>query len=302
MIKNIKIPLITLVSFLILSSACSKKRIENNPELKTYLPLSTYFNTKKQQEQIFEIDSTATTPIIGQQGTIIYQNADLFMYPNGDSVHYPYYIGLIELYTPKDMIYYQMPTYGSNHILTTGGEIHIRAYKDSTELVLRPGKFYITYFPTASPDSSMEIFHGTTTGQVVDWIQSTDFLTLYVDSLANYYYRAYISSLGWINCDYFANYSGNMTTLNFISTTDDLSNAGIFIYFTGLKSILQVTNQTSESIPEGSNVKIICIAIDSNMLPYYYYQETTIGSSVSDIEVTMSPTTDAELETLLDNF
>jgi len=294
--KNVAILLLVII----LISSCSKKRLEDNPALKTYSSLNSYLDSKKQQEQTFEVDSLGTTPIIGQQGTVIYQSADIFMYPNGDSVHYPYYVGLIELYTPKDMIYYQMPTYGSNHILTTGGEIHVRAYKDSIELVLRPGKFYITYFPTSQPDSSMKIFHGSTSS-VVDWIQSTDYIQIQTDSLGNYSYRGYVSALGWINCDYFATYSGNMSTVNFSSTTDSLTNVGIFIYFPNLKSVMQVYNQTSQSIPEGSAVKIICIASDANLTPYYYYEETTIGSS-NNINVTMAQTTDADLETLLDNL
>ncbi len=296
----IKIAAILFLS-VVLFSNCSKKRLEDNPEMNTYASLNSYLDTKKQQEQTFEINSNGTGPIIGQQGTAIFQSADIFMYPNGDSVHYPYYVGLIELYTPKDMIYYQMPTYGSNHILTTGGEIHVRAYKDSTDLVLRPGKFYITYFPTSQPDSSMKIFHGNTLGSIVDWTQSSDFIQISIDSSGNYFYRSYVSALGWINGDYFANYSGNMTTISFTSSTDSLSNVGIFIYFTGLKSVMQVYNQTSASVPIGASVKIICIAADANMTPYYYYEETSISQNMS-IDVTMTQTTDTDLETLLDNF
>ncbi|MCD6366294.1 MAG: hypothetical protein J7L46_02005 [Bacteroidales bacterium] len=295
--KNAVIFLLVIISFF----SCSKKRLEDDPALKTYSSLNAYLDSKKQQEQAFEIDSLGTTPIIGQQGTVIYQSVDIFMYSNGDSVHYPYYIGLIELYTPKDMIYYQMPTYGSSHILTTGGEIHVRAYKDSAELVLRPGKFYITYFPTSQPDSSMKIFHGSIIGSVVDWVQSTDYIQLQTDSSGSFSYHGYVSALGWINCDYFATYSGNMTTVSFSSTTDSLANVGIFIYFPDLKSVMQVYNQTSQPIPEGTSVKIICIASDANLTPYYYYEETTIGSSNS-INVTMAQTTDVDLETLLDNL
>ncbi len=291
---------ILIVTGILLFSGCSKKRLEDNPAMNTYSPVNTYLNTKKQQEQVFEIDTLGTGPIIGQQGTQIYQSPDIFMYPNGDSVHYPYFVGLIELYTPKDMIYYQMPTYGSNHILTTGGEIYVRAYKDSTELVLRPGKFYITNFPTSVVDSSMKVFHGTESGSVVDWSQSTDYIQPISDSLG-YFYKTYLSALGWINCDYFSNYSGNMAPVSFSSSTDSLATVGIFIYITDLQSVMQVYNQTSFSIPEGTAIKIICIAVDAGMTPYYFYTELTVGSSNS-VDVTMTQTTDADLETLLDNL
>ncbi len=292
--KNAAIFLLAVLLF----SGCSKKRLENN---RPYLSLNSYLDSKKQQEQTFEIDTPATKPIIGQQGTTIYQSADIFMYPNGDSVHYPYYVGLVELYTPKDMIYYQMPTYGSGHILTTGGEIYVHAYKDSTDLVLRPGKTFSTYFPTTQPDSSMKIFHGSISDSIVNWSQSTDPIQLTTDSSGNNNYLGHISSLGWINCDYFANYSGDTTTISFSSITDSLANVGIFIYFPSLKSIMQVYNQTSQSIPVGISVKIICIAADTGMIPYYYYEEATISQGMT-VNVTMTQTTDADLETLLDNL
>lgn len=287
--------LIILISFL----SCSKKRIENDKTLDSYTSTNQYLDSRKQQEQIYEDNGQGSGPIIGQQGTELYVSADIFMYPNGDSVDYPYSIGLIELYKPKDMIYYQMPTYGSNHILFSGGEIHVRAFKDTTDLVLRPGRYYRTMFPADSINSSMKVFHGTETNGIVDWIQSTDYIQPVQDSLGiNYYFNTYASAIGWINCDYFASYSGVMAPVSFTSTTDDLSGVAIFIYFPDINSVMQVYNMTSASIPVGYSVKIICIGADNNMVPFYFYSTLTTSSSNS-VDVEMQQTTDADLDALL---
>ncbi len=282
---------------LMIFSGCSKKRLEDDQTLNSYTSTNQYLDSKKQQEQTFEDDGSGSGPIVGQRGTMLYGSIDIFMYPNGDSVQYPYSIGLIELYTPKDMIYAQMPTYGSNHILASGGVIHVRAFKDTTDLVLRPGRYYLAKFPTASIDQSMKVFHGTETGSIVDWAQSTDNMQYDSTSTPNYY-SAYATAIGWINCDYFASYTGTMAPVTFTSTTDDLSGVAIFIYFPDINSVMQVYNMTSVSIPAGLSVKIICIGADNSMTPFYFYTTLTTSSSNS-IDVEMQQTTDSDLDALL---
>ena len=86
----------------ILFSSCKKDRIESQEkQINDYQSMNNYFDTKKQHEQEFIIDTAGTGPIVGNQGTKIYVSKDLLMFPNGDSVHWPYTVKLIELYTPK---------------------------------------------------------------------------------------------------------------------------------------------------------------------------------------------------------
>ncbi len=278
--------------------SCKKDRIQPPPPqtLNAYTPVNTYLDTKKQQEQEFIITGPGNDTIIGNQGTRIYGGKNCLMLPNGDTVAYPYSVKLVELYTPKDMIYYQMPTVATGNILETDGEIRLRAFKGTQELSLKPLPCaYGIEMPNTSPKSYMNVFYGNNNGSFVDWTDSQVGFTT-----TAYGYLAYPNPLGWINCD---NKIGNGTgsTLTFTSSTDDLTNVGIFIYFTATKGLMQVYAASSGKIPNGSNVKIVMIGINSSGTLYSYTESRTVNANAT-INVSLSQTTDAALTSYLDGL
>lgn len=279
---------------------CSKERIETLEEekqLNEYQSINNYFIIKKQDEQEFIIDSSGTGPVIGNQGTKIWASKEKLMYANGDSVHWPYTIKLVELYTPKDMIYYEMPNLASGALLTTAGEVRIRAFKDGQELVLRPGMTWYVEMPSAAPVSGMNTFYGVDNGSYVNWSDSPagSFIT------TSYGYACEAAVLGWILCGKPASVSTTSTTYTFSSTTDNLQNVAKFVYFPNAKSLMQVYGLTSGAMPVGENCKIILIGVDSNNDLFHYYSNTTVGSS-NQVNVTLTAITDVNLTALLDSL
>lgn len=275
-------------------SSCKKDRIESQEkQINDYQSMNNYFDTKKQQEQEFIIDTAGTAPIVGNQGTKIYAAKDLLMFPNGDSVHWPYTVKIIELYTPKDMIYYQMPTIASVNLLTTGGEVRIRAFKDGQELVLRPTKTWTVEMPNASPLSGMQIYYGVQSLSIIDW--SPNPASSYTTTA--YGYTGQIATLGWTACGKPASVSSTTTNYTFTSSVDNLQNVSAFIYFPTAKSLMQVYNQTSGAIPVSENAKIILMGMNGNEI-YYYYSETQISTS-NQISVTLTQISDASLTAIL---
>ena len=135
---NTKTSLLSIAAALCVSSiiifSCSKERIQPQTELNAYNSPNSYLDTKQESEQEFTIDSAGTGPIIGNQGTKIWTGKPCLQMPNGDTVIYPFKIKLVELYSPKQMIYYRMQTVASGNILETDGEIRLRAFKNNTEL------------------------------------------------------------------------------------------------------------------------------------------------------------------------
>ncbi len=281
---------ITLVNY-----SCKKDRIEPpvEEELNSYTPINSYLDSKKQQEQEFVITGPSNDTIIGNQGTKIYGGKNCLRYPNGDTVAYPFSIFLVELYTPKDMIYYQMPTVAGGNILETDGEIRLRATANGQDLTLVcPYGFEM---PNASPNSTMSIFLGTDNGNFVDWTDSgTPFTT------TSYGYLGYINAFGWLNCDNQVG-TGSGHTLTFTSSVDDLTNVGIFIHFPATGTIMQVYNQVSGLIPNGSSVNIVLMAMDANNQLFSYTETRTVNSSAT-IDIELNSTTDAALTSYLDNL
>ena len=291
---------LTFVSGMFLFSSCSKERIEAKEEedqMNNYQSMSSYYNTKKQEEQEFTIDSTGTGPIVGNHGTKIWPSKEKLMYTNGDSVHWPYTVKLIELYPPKDMIYYQMPNVSGGGLVTTSGEVRIRAFKDGQELVLRPTMTWTIEMPCASPLNNMKIYYGVENTSYVDWTPTPagDF-----NIVANGY-TGEIAKLGWVLCGKAANVSGTTTNYTFTSSVDNLQNVSTFIYFPNLKSLMQVYNQTSGNLPVGENVKILLIGMNSSNQLYYYYNHTQV-TSTTQVSVTLSPISDASLTAILDTL
>jgi hypothetical protein len=301
-VSKISVGLIFLSS--VLYYGCKKDRIEQQT-LNSYDSPDSYLDSKKQKEQEFTIDTTGTGPITGNQGTKIWGGKTCLMYPNGDSVYYPFTIKLVELYKPKDMIYYRMPTVAGGNILRTDGEIRLRAFKGATELVLRPNPCFAQIeMPNAAPRNDMSEFYGFETGGLPDWTDKpwtlgavAKYDTLF--KTTPYGYTGAIGRLGWINCDKFAN-SSPASTLTFESTVDDLANIRFFIYFPATKTVMLVYNNTSFNIPNGSAVKIIGIGTQGSNL-FSFYQTLTVNSSAA-INVEMAATTDADLTALLNGL
>lgn len=303
-----KLTLTLLCAFAIITAtnySCSKKRIEEEePTLNEYSSPNSYLDSKKQEEQEFIINSdSSNTPIQGNQGTQIWAGRSCLMFPNGDTVGLPYSVKLVELYTPKDMIYYRMPTVASDTILETDGEIRLRAFKNGTELLLRPGCSWPIMMPNTAPENYMRVFYGYDVSNYVDWTDNPASLgvsTSYIPNFAtntNGYLGATVR-LGWINCDVKRGSNINHH-LSFTSSTDILTNVAIFIYVPTYKTVMQVYNQTSGSIPDGTAVKIVAIAVNSSGTLYSFTQNMTVNSS-SSVEVTMSATTDPALTAVLD--
>lgn len=299
---------IAVCSFLFLSAAsyygCKKDRIKEQT-LNTYDSPDSYLDSKKPQEQEFEIDSSGTGPITGKDGTKIWQGRTCLMYPNGDSVAFPYIIKLVELYKPKDMIYYRMPTVAGGNILETDGEIRLRAFKNGTELVLRPNPCFAQIeMPNKAPQKGMNVFYGFEAGGRPDWTnnpKSLGTVSKYdsVFTTTAYGYQAAIGRLGWINCDKFAN-SSPASTLTFQSSVDDLTNIRFFIYLPATRTVMMVYDFQSFNIPNNMDVKIIGIAQNGGTL-YHFYKEMKVTAS-GPIDVEMKSISDADLTTLLTNL
>lgn len=296
--KKKQLNLLMLASFvaLLIGASCKKDRIETpEPEqLNAYEPVNTYLDQKKQQEQEFIITGPGNDTIIGNQGTKIYGSKNCLVDANNDTIDYPFSIFLVELYTPKDMIYWQMPTVASGNILETDGEIRLRAMKGTTELFLKPSCPYGIEMPNGNPNAAMTIWTGTDNGTFVDWTDSgVPFTT------TAYGYLGYVNSLGWINCDNQAATGGH--TVSFTSTVDDLTNVGIFLYLPATRTVMQGYSQTVASVPAGTAVEIVLMAMDSNGDLFSYTDSRTINGNTS-IDVTLTQTTDAALTAYLNGL
>lgn len=294
----------SILSLLVLAVAmgmgsCSEQRIEAN----SYESPNQFMMDNRAEEQVFVIDTGGQGgPIVGNQGTRLWGDSSIFMFPDGGAVAYPFTIKLIELYTPKDMILYAMPTVAQGNLLVTGGEIRVRAFKDDVELVLRPDRNYFALFPTADPDPAMRLFGGQQMGDIVDWVQLSDTDFTIVQDSAGTFYGAIVPQMGWINCDYFyGSDPDSLTTITYTSENDELDNVAKFLYFDDIQSVMQVYGTTSGSVPIGASVKSICFAMNASGNMAYHYAAFNVSAN-HVVDVTMEEISEADLLALLEGL
>lgn len=280
----------------LLVSGCSKDRIDDSNK-NEYKSTNEYLDSKKQKEQTFEITKDGYLPIIGEQKTKIWPDKSRLQFFNGDSVGYPYFVKLIELYTPKDMIYAQMPSVGGGDILTTKGEIRLRAIKDDKELFLREEHTWQVLMSSIDTLTQMKQYYGFNSlyNSYTDWTSNLIFEFFRTDSG----YLGQVKQFGWIGCDKNASNSSSVK-IGFTSKTDNLSNVATFIYIPSKKSVMQVYNQVSGKIPAGIDIKIVSIAVNAKDSLFYDYKTMTLGQNDEVVEITLKSTTDAALTAVLD--
>lgn len=280
----------------ILLANCSTERIEPKNDLSKFEQTEDFLEVNKAEEQVFEITEEGDGPIIGQKGSKIYISKDLLMYPNEDSVHYPYTIKLVELYSAKDMIYYQMPSVGDDTLLTTHGEIRVRAFKDDTELVLRPEKYWVLEVPNNSPAEEMFCYYGTNADAHVNWANTHN--TTF--DVINDGYSGKIEEMGWVSCAKNSIQEQSSIRYTFTSDSLDLNSIATFIYLPQIEGLMQVNAATSSPLPLEEKMKIVSIGKQGEIL-HSFYRQDTVGIE-NTIEIVLSTTNDSELENLLNNF
>lgn len=280
---------ITAIVALVMLGSCSKDRIETT--LTSYESMNDYYDSKKQPEQEYVIDTNGTCPLTAQLGTRFCIDKTNLQFPNGDSIYYPYILKIVELYTPKDMIYYDMFTNTSNGVYTGKSMVRVRTLKNDTELQLRNEGYFEVEMNDATAAENMSVYYSGTPSL---WEQSTEEYTK-----TEYGYLGLISKLGW-------NAAGKEVlfeepaTISFTSETDNLETVRMYMYLPSSESIVEITNHKNIQAPIGQKVKIICMAMGKKGDLYSYQNTINILTGDTSVDVMMTKLTDAELTANLD--
>ncbi len=295
------------VLFLLILMSCSRERIEPTKELNAYEPMYVYMDSKKAEEQVFEVTEELSEPIQGIEGTKIWMSKEILMFADGSDVEWPYTVKLVELYTPKQMIYYQMPTIAGGNILQTRGEVRVRAFKEDAqgemqELVLKPEAVYALEMPSDTMIADMKVYYGYQPNGKPDWTDDVNEVNgnaaqLYFTEMTNSY-KANIGKLGWINCAY---PKQSFYNISFKSEEDDLTNVEIFSYIPETNTVGQAYNKISNDFPKNTYTKVIAMGINAEGQLFYQFVDLEIAESVN-MPITLEPITEAELDTLLNSL
>lgn len=298
--------IIAAIGIMIFAS-CSKDRTEKTTNT-DYASLDAFYLDNAPPEQTFIIDSLGNDTIVGMDSTIIWGiPKTIFM----DSIthldiNYPYTLKLIEAYSIKNMILSKLPNLAQGNVLASAGELRVRAFKNSSKLVLKNNCGLNMWNPDPTPDASMKVFYGFTQGTTDDWnmdVTQTDYLyssdAVTSISTLGQGYHSVISKLGWVSIDHtFAYTNANIT---FTATGNNTNFIDVYVIFKDRHSYVKVSNLAASNLPSGEPITVFAIAMDTGGTMYYFKQDYIISNGLV-IDLLMSSSTEIQVLSMMDGL
>lgn len=250
--------LLFLLTCLLFISACNNDRVD--PDI-SYTSLNDFYKKNREQEQSITIKTdSGDVPIIGKKGTELYGTRSLLEYPNGDSVGLPWTVKLIELYSIKDYLLYQLPTVGNTIPLESGGIVKVTACDSvGKPLKIKEGALYQVKLSTTPTVSAMKIYQGNSeNGSFINWAAATDGSIINI----NQKYDLLLSTLGW---QHVAKPSfENTTTLTFTLDGSGGENIDLWVIPTNKYALFYGNDLEVKEIPVAQEVRILAMAVNQN--------------------------------------
>jgi hypothetical protein len=196
------------------------------------------------------------------------------------------------------MILAGISTVSNGRLLTTGGQVNIKAFKDGKELVLSPFNNFNIQMPTINNEQNMSIYYGEiTSDSVINWeeaIMPNDSIrdTLAISRLFLEAERYYIfpTQIGWINIDKLASINSVTTTISCNSSKPEASKILKYIYFPELKSVMQIYGNEQSQLPVGERAKFVFIAYSESEKIYFQAIDAVIEENMK-IEIQLKEAT-----------
>lgn len=257
-----------------LFTSCKSDRDDEDD---VYSSMDEFYTKHRQEEQEFIIDSAGKGPIIGKQKTQLYLDTSIFMLPGGGDLTFPFTVKLIELYPQSDFMEYPMSTVAGGQVTESAGAIRVRVFKNGTEAVLRPGKFYATVMPdTNNLLSNMNVYYGSNKDSDVDWTIASD---ASVVSTQSSFYALSLYQMGWVNCAKL--HSSSAATTQITLTSKGKGPIDVYVVAKDYFSVVRVSNLTSIAVPVGEKVTIIGMAMDQNKKYRLHNTSTTVTAGMT---------------------
>ncbi len=270
--------ILLLFSFLLLLGACNNDRVD--PDF-SYSSLNDFYKNNREQEQSITIRTdTGNVPILGKKGTELYGTRAILEYANGDSVGLPWTVKLIELYTIKDYLLYQLPTVGNAVALESGGIIKVNAYDSIGEsLKVKDELFYEVKLSTSPTITGMGIYQGSSAEEnFINWAEASDGSLIDINTK----YDLQLASLGWQHVA--KPFSESTTTLTFTIDGSGGENIDLWVIPTDKHALFYGNNLKVEAIPINSKVRILAMALNQDN-DFVLFDKTVITSENLEIPI-----------------
>jgi hypothetical protein len=249
-------------------------------------PVSEVKRLLRRENFVDSIDATAGGTFHTSEGLTVIVLPSSLQFSNGQLATGKIHIETMIVKQKGDMIRLDKPTTSFGRVLVSGGEIFVRIRKENQELQLAPGKTIYIKYNDSNPSSLMKLFYGDESNpERFNWLPTTQNSRGLVAATA-FGYEIMSEQLRWINCDYFADSSGQRVNV-VASLPADYTNANTSVYlvFKEIKSVVGMYGDmntkkfSSSKVPSGKVAVVVSIT-KKGTNSYYLGRETiTIGQT-----------------------
>lgn len=261
------------------------------------------------------VDATAGGTFQTSEGLTVIVNPQSLLLPNGQIATGKIYIETLLIKHKGDMIKADKPTTSFGRILISGGEIFISIRKENEQLHLAPGKGIYIKYTDATASSLMKLFYGDeSNAERFNWIRSDSSNNgIAVSIQPSVGYEIFSTKLRWINCDYFADSSGNRGNVT-ASLPADYTNANTSVYlvFKDLNAVAGMYGDatskkfSSPKVPVGKSAIIVSITKKGTNSYYLGHETITTGSTsnngIQTVPLSPQPTSLSDIKAYLNTL
>lgn len=293
---------------------CKKKK-EDEPVVSSANEIGEVFNQQGVPLQTFTVSNAANVTKYTNAGNYFVLSANTFVDANGKQVTGNIDVEVKEAISKKEFIYSNLTTKSGNNYLVSGGMMYFGATQNGNALKLAPGKTINTFIKaTLGSSIAMKKYYDAVLPKNpgdgnADWTLSIDTtaMPLVIDSLgANSFYFFKVTSLGWINCDYFYSNPNPTTTVTInLSETYTDKNCAVFFSVDGKKVIggslyNNANGFTISNIPVSTAVSFVAIAKVNNQYFFAVSSNTVVANLTQSLN--LYPTNAFDIKTALENL
>jgi hypothetical protein len=319
--NQIKLNAIILAAVLLVFS-CAKEEFTTNTYAKKQSALTDLFKNIAPTMQNFTITAGQQQLVTGEKGTKITFYANSFKKKDGTILTSgSIKIVLQEMLTANKMILAKKSTTSNGNILRSGGQIFIKAFLGSEELIVNEASkpsvsiLSTTFEPMSLYSGTVKPMDSIAGDTIINWDITKDSIVFKQDSAGgggggNYVgsYNFKFGNFGYWNCDQLYNDPSPKTEM-YIGTPSGFvdSNTAVFIYFTSLNSVARCEgfnyttnkfylNHSQASV--GLACKIVLVSKKDNK----FYFDLKSATVTAGFNITMTPveSTEAAIKAAID--
>lgn len=265
-------------------SSCSRDRITED----TFSSMDEYYQENRPEVQEFEItNEDSNQPIVGQEGSLLYPHSSIFEDSLGRSISVPYTVQLVELYSYKDMIFFEIPSKYPGAVLDVAGKVWVNALQNGSPLSIKAGnQFPVLLNSEATADTKTGFHGGRELEGFAGWAAASNgtFVNK-IDTIQPSKYLLGIGTLGWNTAADIENAAGT-TNIEFEIDANGGENIDLWIVFHDYKGCIRGSNLQISDVPVGVNATVLAMAMDQDNNIRFFKEGITVQNAMSiDLEM-----------------